>query len=71
MKVNNLREEDRLRKRAEDKEELKVEKLRNAGRLENLKKRTHRQDENKALFDADTKYYQREGNGYCGSSSFC
>ena len=60
MKVNNLREEDRLRKRAEDKEELKVEKLRNAGRLENLKKRTHRQDENKALFDADTKYYQRE-----------
>lgn len=69
MKVNNLREEDRLRKRAEDKEELKVEKLRNAGRLENLKKRTHRQDENKALFDADTKYYQREGNGIVGAAS--
>ena len=69
MKVNNLREEDRLRKRAEDKEELKVEKLRNAGRLENLKKRTHRQDENKALFDADTKYYQREGNGIVGAAA--
>ena len=69
MKVNNLREEDRLRKRAENKEELKVEKLRNAGRLENLKKRTHRQDENKALFDADTKYYQREGNSIVGAAA--
>ena len=69
MKVNNLREEDRLRKKAEDKEELKVEKLRNAKRLENLKKRTHRQDENKALFDADTKYYQREGNGIVGAAA--
>lgn len=69
MKVNNLREEDRLRKKAEDKEELKVEKLRNAKRLENLKKRTHRQDENKALFDADTKYYQREGNSIVGAAA--
>ena len=69
MKVNNLREEDRLRKKAEDKEELKIEKLRNAKRLENLKKRTHRQDENKALFDADTKYYQREGNSIVGAAA--
>lgn len=69
MKVNNLREEDRLMKKAEDKEELKVEKLRNAKRLENLKKRTHRQDENKALFDADTKYYQREGNSIVGAAA--
>ena len=33
MKVNNLREEDRLRKRAEDKEELKVEKQEMPGDL--------------------------------------
>lgn len=69
MKVNNLREEDRLRKKAEDKEELKVEKLRNAKRLEELKKRTHRQDENKALFDADTKYYQKDSSGASGAGS--
>lgn len=69
MKVNNLREEDRLRKKAEDKEELKIEKLRNAKRLENLKKRTHRQDENKALFDADTKYYQKAYNGAVGAGA--
>ena len=67
-KVNNLKEEERLRKKAEDKAEREVEKLRNAKRLENLKKRTHRQDENKALFDADTKYYQKEAGNVVGAA---
>lgn len=67
MKVNNLREEDRLRKKAQEKAER--EQFKNARRLENLKKRTHRQDENKALFDADSKYYEKEANNVAGSSA--
>lgn len=67
MKVNNLREEDRLRKKAQEKAER--EQFENAKRLENLKKRTHRQDENKALFDADSKYYEKEANNVAGSSA--
>lgn len=67
MKVSNLREEDRLRKKAQEKAER--EQFENAKRLENLKKRTHRQDENKALFDADSKYYEKEANNVAGSSA--
>ena len=67
MKVNNLREEDRLRKKAQEKAER--EQFENAKRLENLKKMTHRQDENKALFDADSKYYEKEANNVAGSSA--
>lgn len=67
MKVSNLREEDRLRKKAQEKAER--EQFENARRLENLKKRTHRQDENKALFDADSKYYEKEANNVAGSSA--
>ncbi len=69
MKVNNLKEEERLRKRAENKAESEAERLRNSKRLENLKKRTHRQDENKALFDADTKYYEKAANSVTGTYS--
>ncbi len=67
MKVSNLREEERIKKRAEKKAELREEQIRNARRLENIKKRTHRQDENKALFDADTKFYQRAANNAAGA----
>ena len=55
MKVNNLREEDMLKKKAERKEE----QMRNAQRLERIKRNTHRRDENKEIADADMKYYQR------------
>lgn len=67
MKVKNLREEDRLRKKAQEKAER--EQLGNVKRLENLKRRTHRQDENKALFDADSKYYEEEAHNVAGSSA--
>ena len=69
MKGKNLREEDRLRKKAQETAEREQEQFENAKRLENLKKRTHRQDENKALFDADSKYYENEANNVAGSST--
>lgn len=59
MKVNNLREEDMLKKKAERKEEQQEEQMRNAQRLERIKRNTHRRDENKEIADADMKYYQR------------
>ena len=69
MKVKNLREEDRLRKKAQEKAEREQEQFGNVKRLENLKRRTHRQDENKALFDADSKYYEEEAHNVAGSSA--
>ena len=57
-KVNNLREEDRLKKKAERKAEQTEERIRNAERLERLKRSTHRRDENKEIMDANMKYYQ-------------
>lgn len=69
-KVNNLREEDRLKKRAERKEQRTEENIRNAERLERLKRSTHRRDENKEIMDADMKYYQRAyTNGGTGAVS--
>lgn len=58
-KVNHLREEDRLKKKAERKEQQTEEKVRNAERLERLKRSMHRRDENKDIMDANMKYYQK------------
>lgn len=72
LKVSNLREEERLHRKAEDRKELRLKQIRAAKRLERLKKRSHRQDENKQIFDADMKYYQNASGsrsmGMAGSS---
>ncbi len=72
-KVNNLREEDRLKKKAERKAEQTEERIRNAERLECLKRSTHRRDENKEIMDANMKYYQRaytDGTTSAAGSSY-